>query len=229
MCYHTSIPSKKKLEKELPQYQVSLDIDAYYHVSGFSRPFLPVTTNSNLRTIETAQWKLLPFWVKNEEDAKKYANTCNAVSEEVFTKGTYKHYIERHRGLLWVDGFYEPHKNTKGESENYYIYLPEKRIFSIGIVVAPWLNEDTGEIINTFSVLTTKANPLMEKIHNEKKRMPLIIAPDDRDSWLEAHGKSQIQSFFKPFNGLLEAHKVYRVTADRTGNTNREDIQYKID
>lgn len=63
----------------------------------------------------------------------------------------------------------------------------------------------------------------------EKKRMPLIIAPDDRDEWLEAKGKSEIQSFFKPFNGLLEAHKVYRVTADRTGNTNRADIQDRIE
>lgn len=229
MCYHTSIPTKKKLEKELPQYQISLDIEPYYHVSAFTRPFLPVTTNANLRTIETAQWKLLPFWVKTEEEAKKYANTCNAVSEDVFEKGSYKHYIEKYRGLLWVDGFYEPHKNKEGKSENYYIYLPEKRVFSIGIVIAPWLNNETGEIINTFSVLTTKANDLLEEIHNEKKRMPLIIAPDDRDEWLEAKDRNKIQSFFKPFNGLLEAHKVYRVTADRTGNTNRADIQHHID
>jgi hypothetical protein len=35
----------------------------------------------------------------------------------------------------------------------------------------------------------------------EKKRMPLIIAPDDRDEWLEA----------------------------RTGNTNRADIQDRVE
>jgi hypothetical protein len=55
--------------------------------------------------------------------------------------------------------------------------------------------------------------------------MPLIIAPNDRDTWLESNGKEEIQSFFKPFDGLLEAHKVYKVTDDRTGNTNRLDIQ----
>lgn len=229
MCYHVSTPDKRKLILELPEYKINFDDDPFYHVSGFARPFLPVTTNANLRTIESAQWKLLPFWVKNEEQAKKYANTCNAVSEDVFEKGSYKHYIEKYRGLLWVDGFFEPHKNKSGESENYYIYLPEKRIFSIGIVIAPWLNEDTGEIINTFSVLTTKANSLLEEIHNEKKRMPLIIAPDDRDEWLDAKEKSEIQQFFKPFNGLLQAHKTYRVTADRTGNTNRPDIQNLIE
>lgn len=216
--------------EQLPNYEVNYKGEEYFHVSSFTRPMLPVTTNLNLRTIESAQWKLLPFWVKSEEEAKKYANTCNAVSEEIFEKGTYKHYIEKYRGLLWVDGFYEPHKNkVTGKSENYYIYLPEKRIFSIGIVIAPWVNKDTGEIINTFSVLTTKANDLLEEIHNEKKRMPLIIPVDDREAWLEAKEKDQIKSFFKPFDGLLEAHKTYRVTADRTGDTNRPDIQNVID
>lgn len=216
--------------EELPGYHVDYKGDQYYHVSSFTRPFLPVTLNKNPRTVEAAQWKLLPFWVKTEAEAKKYANTCNAESESIFEKASYKHYINKSRGLLWVDGFYEPHKSkVTGKSENYYIYLPEKRIFSIGIVVAPWTNQETGEIINTFSVLTTKANELLTEIHNEKERMPLIIAPDDRDEWLAADGKESIQHYFKPFNGLLEAHKVYRVTADRTGDTNRPDIQDRID
>ncbi len=99
-----------------------------------------------------------------------------------------------------MDGFYEPHK-IKGVKikENYFIYSPESRLFSLGILVSPWLNEDNGEIIKTFSVLTTKANSLLEEIHNEKKRMPLIIAPEDRDNWLLTEGKENIQSFMKPF------------------------------
>ena len=216
--------------EQLPEYEVNYQGEEYYHVSSFARPFLPVTTYKNHRTIESAQWKLLPFWVKNEEEAKKYANTCNAESESIFEKASYKNYITKNRGLLWVDGFYEPHK-VKGqkETDNYYVYLPEKRIFSIGIVIAPWVNKDTGEVIDTFSVLTTKANELLTDIHNEKKRMPLIIPPDDRDAWLDANEPEQIKSFFQPFDGLLEAHKVYRVTADRTGETNRASVQDRID
>lgn len=230
MCYHVSTPDKRKLIEELPQYKINLDDESFYHVSGFTRPFLPVTTSDNPRTVENAQWKLIPYWIKTEAEAKAYANTCNAKSEEVFDKASYKIYIEKNRGLLWIDGFFEPHKNkVSGKDENYYIYLPEKRIFTLGIVISPWVNTETGEVTNTFSILTTKANKLLEEIHNEKKRMPLVIAPDDRDEWLEARGKAQIQHFFKPFNGLLEAHKVHRVTADRTGSTNRSDIQEKIE
>lgn len=229
MCYHTSVPSKKKLVEQLPEYSIDYHEEPYYHVSGFTRPYLPVSINTNYRTVESAQWKLLPYWVKTEEEAKKYANTCNAESESIFEKASYKPYIQKYRGLLWVDGFYEPHKvKGKKETENYYIYQPEKRIFSIGIVVAPWTNQETGEVINTFSVLTTKANELLEEIHNEKKRMPLIIPPDQRDAWFDAKDINEIKKFFVPFRGLLSAHKVERVTADRTGNTNRVDIQNEI-
>lgn len=56
--------------------------------------------------------------------------------------------------------------------------------------------------------------------------MPLIIPPNSRDAWLDAEGKDQIREFMVPYEGTLEAHKIgTRVTADRTGNTNRPEIQ----
>src|SRR5690606_19004130 len=227
MCYHASTPSKAKLMEELPQYTVNYDGDQFFHVSSFTRPFLPVTTKENFRTVEAAQWKLLPFWVKTEEEAKKYANTCNAESESIFEKASYKSYIGKHRGLLWVDGFYEPHK-VKGQkdTENYFIFLPEKRIFSIGIVVAPWTNQETGEIINTFSVLTTQAHDLLAEVHSERKRGRPTSPPDARDAWPDAEGKDRSKESMVPYRGLLQAHKTAtRVTADRTGNANRPDMQ----
>ena len=48
-----------------------------------------------------------------------------------------------------------------------------------------WLNARTGKIISGFSILTTEANPLMEKIHNRKKRMPVILQADKQEAWIE--------------------------------------------
>ena len=230
MCNHVSIRGSQYLKVELPDYRVDYNNnEPYYHVSGFTRPFLPVTMNTDQKAVIAAQWKLIPFWVKNEESAKKYANTLNAKSESIFQAASYKPYINKYRGLLWIDGFFEPHKNEKtGAAENYYIYTPDKELFTLGIVVAPWTNQETGEIVNTFSIITTDANPLLAEIHNEKKRMPLVIPESDRDAWLNADNKDQIQSLMVPYEGELSAHKVYRVTADRTGNTNRPDIQNPI-
>jgi putative SOS response-associated peptidase YedK len=50
-------------------------------------------------------------------------------------------------------------------------------------------------------VITTPANPMMEKIHNLKKRMPLIIAPQDEQKWIDPTlSKTDIQQLIKPYN-----------------------------
>lgn len=225
MCYHASTPKKTDLKKQFPKKQVFYKSDKIYHVSGFTRPFLPVTLNSNQESIITARWKLIPFWVKNEADAAKYANTLNAEGESIFTKASYRPYIGKQRGLLYVDGFFEPHQ-VKGvkESQNYYIYKPNHKIFTLGMVYSIFADQDTGETYPTFSIITTKANSLIEEIHNVKKRMPLIIPENKREDWLSANTESQIKELINPYQGTLDAHQVYRVTGARSENTNRPDI-----
>lgn len=51
-------------------------------------------------------------------------------------------------------------------------------------IYQPWTDKETGETINTFAIVTTKANDLMEQVHNVKKRMPLILTEDLAHEWL---------------------------------------------
>ncbi|MCW8309642.1 SOS response-associated peptidase [Sphingobacterium sp. InxBP1] len=228
MCYHTSTPSTAQLVKAFKNLQVHYQHEEIFHVTGFTRPYLPVTLNADPGAIVPARWKLIPFWVKTEDDAAKYANTLNAESESIFEKASYKNYILKNRGLLYVNGFYEPHKVAgQKETENYYIYYPSKEIFTIGVVYSDFKDYETNNVYPTFSVITTKANPLLEEIHNEKKRMPLIIPPSSREEWLSANTKEDIQQLMIPFEGELGAHKVFRVTGAK-GDTNRPDIQNAI-
>lgn len=229
MCYHVATPSKKELKDSFHNKIVEYDYDPVYHVSGFTRPFLPVTLNSDADSIIAARWKLLPFWVKSEEEAVKYANTLNAEGESIFEKASYKSAITKNRGLLYVNGFYEPHKVTGvKETENYYIYAPAKEIFTLGVVFTNWTDQATGEQYPTFSIITTAANPLLEEIHNEKKRMPLIIGEADRDAWLFADGRTEIEQLIKPYSGELGSHQVMRVTSARGRDTNLPSSQSPI-
>ncbi len=230
MCYHTGAPSKSDLKNKYPKKKITYENDKeIFHVSGFSRPFLPVTLNVHADSIESARWKLIPFWVKTEEDAAKYANTLNAEGESIFEKASYKNYILKNRGLLYVTGFYEPHQ-VKGSkvSDNYFIYAPNKEIMTLGIVYSDFLDQQTGETYPTFSIITTPANPLLEEIHNVKKRMPLIIPQDKHDQWLFASGKEDIQELIKPYPHELGSHQVYRVTGARNEETDRPEIQFPV-
>lgn len=228
MCYHVGSPSGVVLRQKMPK-KVRYDSNEIFHVSGFARPYLPVTLNNDVDSIVSARWKLLPFWVKTEAEAVKYANTLNAESESIFEKSSYKNYVKKNRGLLYVTGFYEPHKvKSQKETDNYFIYAPSNEILTLGIIYSDFTDHDTGETYPTFSIITTAANPLLEEIHNVKKRMPLIIPEKERDAWLFAEGKEEIQSLMRPYEFELGSHQVYRVTGARGEETNKPEIQQPI-
>lgn len=223
MCYHSSHPSEKKIRKQFKSLGVDYQGPDIFHVSGFTRPYLPVTLNTEPEKVIAGRWKLIPFWVKDEERANKYANTLNAEGESIFEKASYKPYIKKNRGLLYVDGFYEPHKVAGvKETENYYLYLPEKEIFTLGVVWADFNGYPT------FSVITTEANPQLAEIHNEKKRMPFVVDAADREAWLGADDPVEIKQLIRPWDGDFQAHRVTRVTAIRGTDTNVPGIQEEI-
>jgi putative SOS response-associated peptidase YedK len=80
----------------------------------------------------------------------------------------------------------------------------------------PWLvymimtNRETGEILETFTVITTRANPLLEKIHNTKKRMPVILKSEDEKIWIDPDlPLERTLSFLAPYKEeLMHAEEV---------------------
>ncbi len=56
--------------------------------------------------------------------------------------------------------------------------------FALGGLWDAWRNPRTGQEEKTFSIVTVPANPLLARIHNTKKRMPLILTPEIEREWL---------------------------------------------
>jgi len=123
------------------------------------------------------------------------------------------------RCLFPVSGFYE-WREFKGIKYPYYVQLAEMDYFSLGAIYDTWINQQTGDIKNTFSILTTPANPLMEKIHNLKKRMPLILSPEDEMKWLDPDLKTeQIKELIKPFpESKMTAYTISRAANNARNN-----------
>ncbi|OGU57481.1 MAG: hypothetical protein A2X64_06800 [Ignavibacteria bacterium GWF2_33_9] len=152
--------------------------------AGFSFPEMPIIINENALILDVFSWGLIPRWAKDIEFAYKIRkNTLNARSESIFTKPSFKNAINQKRCLIPTNGFYEWKHEGKSKIP-YFIALNDSSIFAFGGIYDEWLNKDTGEIINTFSIITTPANPLMEEIHNTKKRMPLILPKESESIWL---------------------------------------------
>ena len=236
MCYKVSTPDKDQLEgyfQKQEVYQDQLftvgDYQHYFHADLFNRPFLPVLSNDN-KSVQPARWKLIPYWVKTEEEAKKYANTGNARCEEVFEKASYKPYIQKNRCLLWVDGFFEPNHPSKKITVPYYVRAIDRSPFALGSFYADWVNKDTGEVTRTFSVITTPPNDLLREIHNEGQRMPFIVTPDKWERWLSPLSKEEIIEMMKPLpDGFLEGYPVSGLVYKKGIESNIPETQAPLD
>jgi putative SOS response-associated peptidase YedK len=187
MCFHIRVSSS--LDEITQRFSVFIEDNTFSFRGGdfsaFTFPRIPVITNQNPERLQFFQWGLIPPWSK-EEEIKKF--TLNARWETLNEKPAFKHSINK-KCLVIVDGFYEwkwldPHGKKK---KKYFITVDNslKKPFALGGLYSQWINPNTGEILDTFTIITIQAKGIMEEIHNSKKRMPLILREDVEKSWLE--------------------------------------------
>lgn len=185
MCYYIStVEHPKQLEKGTgakldPKFPYLHQVEA----NGFSNPKLPVISNEDPELIVGMQWGLIPTWAKDNADAAKLSKmTLNAKIETVFEKPAFKESVLRSRCVLLAHGFYEWQKRGKNKQQ-YFITLKDKEILPMAGIFTKWYNEES-ELVYSFSVLTTEANELMAEIHNDKKRMPLMLNDETLKLWI---------------------------------------------
>jgi putative SOS response-associated peptidase YedK len=121
-----------------------------------------------------------------------------------------------HKGrcILPLNGFFE-HHHKNGRTFPYYIQASNKKRILIGAIKDSWTNKNTGEIIDSFSIVTTEGNALLRTIHNNPKlegpRMPLILNEKDSAQWLNGDNKDA-RALLKPNQSIdLQAHTVQKL------------------
>jgi putative SOS response-associated peptidase YedK len=228
LCYHTSLArSRDYLEKRFQaKFEQPNLFEPIYHHSGFSAPLHPVIANESIRSIQLFQWGLVPFWTKDEAAAERIrSNTLNARAETIHKKPSFRSSIMTKRCLVLVDGFYEWREEGK-KKYPYYISLASNDAFALAGIWDKWLNESTGEVRNTFSIITTTANPLLERIHNTRKRMPVILRREDEKEYLDRSlPVGEIDALLQPYDEKeMQAHTVSGLISTKRANTNVPEV-----
>lgn len=187
MCFHSK--QSKSAQELQNRFNAKFDNEALFTpniYNGFQHPKTPVITDKKPDTIQFYNWGLIPFWAKDDSMRK---NTLNARIETIHEKAPFRNSVNN-RCLILADGFYEwQWLDEKGkQKQKYELALPGNELFAFAGIYSEWTDKSTGEIVNTYTILTTEANELMSKIHNTKKRMPVIVAADNELSWLNGHG-----------------------------------------
>ncbi len=134
-------------------------------------------------------------------------NCINARIESIDEKASFKN-ITHNRCLIIASAYYEWHWNDeKGKSKDkYQINSQDDEIFTFAGLYSSWTDPLTNEIKNTYTMVTTKANGLMQYIHNHKLRMPIMLKRQDESAWLDQSVK--IEDFAFPYQGNLVGFQI---------------------
>ena len=191
-----------------------------YNVAPQSvQPVVRLDRDTGNREFALMRWGLVPFWAK---DAKFGYSTINARAEEVAAKPAYREAFKKRRCLVPADAFYEwqrpqSDKKAKKTKHPYAFALKSGEPYALAGLWDRWQPKE-GAALETFTILTTDPNALMEPVHN---RMPVILEPRDYPRWLDPGDSAR-----SPVD-LLRPYPAEKMTAwpvgDRVGNVRNND------
>lgn len=170
-----------KSEKELLKaYNVKLpEFEPNYNIAPTQESL--VITADEPELAQRMHFGLVPFWAT---DTKLTFSTLNARSEEAQTNRTWSPLLSHHKTCLVIaDGFYEWDKKS-GTSVPYRFVLNDREVFAFAGLWSQWKNKLTNEVYRSFTIMTTKANETVGRVHDPKFRMPVILDQSEEKLWL---------------------------------------------
>ncbi|MFW6366105.1 MAG: SOS response-associated peptidase [Spirochaetota bacterium] len=175
MCGRFCFVADEKQVKERFDVETPSLFDQVYNAAPGQN--LAVIANDDPGTLSYFRWGLIPVWAK---DASIGYRMINARSETVQEKSTYKRLYGKRHCLVPVSGFYEWKKTPDGK-QPYLLKHVQDDLFALAGLFDEWTDKESGQVIRSFTILTTDANDYVREIHN---RMPVILSRDDEAAWL---------------------------------------------
>ncbi len=186
-----------------------------YNVAPQSvQPVVREGRDSGSREFALLRWGLVPFWAK---DAKIGYSTINARAEEAAAKPAFREALRKRRCLIPADAFYEWAHSDPKHKQPFAIALRSGEPYAFAGLWERWRPKE-GEALETFSILTTDANEVVEPVHN---RMPVILEPKEYDRWLDPGSIERLPvDLLRPFPA---ERMIAWPVSDRVGNVRNND------
>jgi putative SOS response-associated peptidase YedK len=186
------------------RYKTANTVALKSHYNVAPSQLMPTIVRHSPNSVELMLWGLIPFWEQKKEKPK---GLINLRDDTIVTKSWAHRYLQSQRCLVPATGFYEWKKTPDGKVP-YYIHLKTPGYYSFAGLYSSYTHPISGKSINTYSIITTTPNSLMQSIH---QRMPAILSPADEDAWLNPDllDFDQLKRFLKPYPAnQMEAYPV---------------------
>jgi putative SOS response-associated peptidase YedK len=184
-----------------------------------TQPIPVVILENGIRHFRLMRWGLLPAWV---QDVRKFTLLFNARAETVKEKPAFKNAMKRRRCLIPADGYYEWQAYEKRKLPH-FIHRRDGGPIGLAGLAETWIGPN-GEELDTVAIVTAPASADLAVLHH---RVPVTIAPDDFDRWLDcgAHDTETALALLKaPNEGEFGWHEV----STRVNRVANDDAQLTL-
>jgi putative SOS response-associated peptidase YedK len=229
----------KQIEKELGTLAAMRELEQMK--DGFRYSNSAVVRKAGVNDIEVVSmhWEFIPPWIKNMEELKAARKQgipwLNATCEKLLESKMFRSAALNRRCLVIASHFFEwrhykPEGAKKDISYPYLIELNNADYFYMAGIWQPWTDKETGEMMDTFAIVTTKANELMQEVHNTKKRMPTILSEDLAWEWImediDENRIKEIASFQYPSENMnaYTIQKDFKISEDPLAEFEYEEL-----
>lgn len=165
------------------------------------------------RALDWVHWGFVPSWKKSFTERPQ---PVNARIEGVATNGMFREAFRHRHCIVPVSGYYEWSVNAAGEKQPFYIRGLAERGLAIAGLFEDWTDfgSPAGEaspVRRTATIITRSALGDITPIHD---RMPVLLGPDDYDTWLAgefasaAEALSFLETASQATAGSFEAYAV---------------------
>ena len=165
-----------------------------------------------LNRLDLLRWGLIPSWAKTKSVGNDMITAC---SETVSEKPAFRQGIKFRRCLVVASGFYAWKEGR--DKLPYYVHLKCGSPMVFAGLWESW-KYPGWEAIESCAILTAPSNKLIEPVQG---RMPVILHPQEYDTWLdrEITNPEQLKQLYQPYPAdLMEMYSVSQLV-----NSNLKD------
>jgi putative SOS response-associated peptidase YedK len=174
MCGRYTLTEPGAILEELG-LEPPLDLAPRYNVAP-TDPMPVVLIRDGHKVAEIHRWGLVPSW--SEKPGKPL---INARAETAARRPAFRDAMARRRCLVPADGFIEWRRDGKRRLPH-WIRPAGGGAMTLAGIWERWKGEGASDWLLSFAILTGPANDAVGAIHD---RMPIVVAPGDRDRWIE--------------------------------------------
>ncbi len=177
MCGRFAFYSPSEATAALFGVDGALAVEPRYNIAPTQFVAAIRNKNEHNREFVMLRWGLVPPWAKDPAIGNRM---INARAETVAEKPSYRAAFKHRRCIVLADGFYEWHREGDVKTP-YFISLANGEPFALAGLWENWKDRESGESLQTTTLITTAANDFMQSLHH---RMPVILQPETADVWL---------------------------------------------